>query len=384
MDATRQPLTIARAAGEFLYDHRGRAYLDLFSANGTTWLGQAHPAIRAAVAAQLESVWTTGALGATAVESACRRLAAWLPASHYVAGLYSTGMEAAEFAGRVARVATGRPGAVGFARSMHGKSLAMSSLAWDNPGVPAIQDWHRLPFTSQSREAEILDRLRAALATARVAAVFVEPWQATGGGHTASREFFEELGRLCRQHGALVVFDELLTGFYRTGTPFFFSRLGYVPDVILLGKSLGNGFPVSAVALNRQIEVVPRMLPGSTYANNSLAAAAVDATLTAMEQLDLKSLVERIETIMGDRLAPLTDCGCAVRGIGTMWIVETPAAIDLPSTVEAIYNRQVAVGYTANCLRLLPPVTIAPQRLAEGCRIVAEALIAAAGRTGAS
>jgi acetylornithine/succinyldiaminopimelate/putrescine aminotransferase len=293
-------------------------------------------------------------------------------------------MEAAEFGYRLARVATGRSGAVGFARSMHGKSLAMSSLGWCNPGAAEIHGWVRLPFTAEAREDEILEQLESALQGASVAAVFVEPWQATGGGHTASTEFFEALGRLCRTHGSLLVFDELLTGFYRTGAPFYFSRLSYTPDIVLLGKGLGSGFPVSAVVLNREIPIVPATLPGSTYANNSLAAAAVAATLDTLAELDLRSLVARIEHTIRSTLAPLTERGYSVRGIGAMWVIEAPVATSLTTAVAAIYNRGVAVGYAANCLRLLPSVLVDPDRLAGGCRVVVDELSSAPGCTTAA
>jgi 4-aminobutyrate aminotransferase-like enzyme len=107
-------LVIACAENDLLVGEDGRRYVDLFSAHGAAWLGHAHPRIAARVAAQLERLWIAGALDTAVAAEARRALEAWVPSSHAVAGFYSTGMEAAEFALRLARVVTKRAGAVGF------------------------------------------------------------------------------------------------------------------------------------------------------------------------------------------------------------------------------------------------------------------------------
>jgi acetylornithine/succinyldiaminopimelate/putrescine aminotransferase len=281
-------------------------------------------------------------------------------------------MEAAEFALRVARAVTGKNGMVGFERSMHGKSLATAHLGWDNHDGLHLPGFTRLPFVRTCSEEEILSQLTDVLLTQTVSAVFVEPLQASGGGHMASKPFYNELARLCSRHGALTIFDELLTGFYRTGSAFFFADLDFVPDMVLIGKSLGNGFPVSGVVVDRRFPVSPAMLPGSTYSGNPLAAAAVRATLRQMRSLDLPARVHSIEEAIVETLGPLRDRGIAVRGRGALWILELSEEIDVEATVIAIYERGVAVGFTGRILRLIPAATIDLARLRRACSIIAE------------
>lgn len=366
------PLRIARAENDLLFDEAGNRLIDLFSAHGTAWLGHADPQIAAAVAEQLRRVWITGGLETPVLVEARKLVERFFPPSHGLAAFTSTGMEAAELALRVARVATGRTGVVGFARNMHGKSLATAYLGWDNRDGLCLPGFHRLPYVPEVSETEALGRLAAVLADGSVGAVFVEPLQGCGGGHGASAEFAREARRLCTAHGALLVFDEILTGFYRTGAPFLFATEGVVPDIILIGKAMGNGFPVAGVVVDRRYPIRKEMLPGSTFAGNPLAASAVAATLRRMSELDLPALVARIEETVTAQLAPVRQAGFPVRGRGAFWVIELPPDVDVEALVVRIYQRGVAVGFAGPHLRLLPAATIDPGRLAEGCAVVAD------------
>jgi 4-aminobutyrate aminotransferase/(S)-3-amino-2-methylpropionate transaminase len=362
---------IVRAVNDLLLAEDGRQYIDLFTAHGTTWLGHANPAIAARIAAQLGQVWLTGGLETPASRAAASALEAWFPASHRLAALYSTGMEAAEFAIRVARVATGRAGMLGFERSMHGKSLATAYLGWDNRDGVQLPGFRRLPFPGRTSEADVLAQLAATLAGAPVGGVFVEPLQGSGGGHLASPGFYREVARLARAHGALLVFDELLTGFHRTGPAFLFDQFGLAPDVVLAGKGLGNGFPVSAVMANREVTVRREMLPGSTFSGNALACAAISATLQEMRALDLPARVAAIEATILRNLAPLRDRGIALRGRGALWVLELPAEEITQRAAVGIYAAGVSIGFAGRLLRVLPAATIDPANLQRACEVVA-------------
>jgi acetylornithine/succinyldiaminopimelate/putrescine aminotransferase len=366
-------LRIIRAENDLLFDEAGRSYIDLFSAHGTAWLGHAPHRVAAAVAAQLQAVWNIGGLRFPLFTRACELVDSYFPPSHGLCALYSTGMEAAEFAIRFARAVTGRRGAIGFQRGMHGKSLATSVLTWDNRDGMQVPDFIRLPFVGECGESDILEQLTAELATGMIGAVLVEPLQSSGGGHMASPGFYREVHRLCTAHDALLVFDEILTGFFRTGTLFFFSELGFVPDVVLIGKALGSGFPVAGVVAPRCHPPTAAMLPGSTFAGNPLACAALVATLEELGRRDLPALVAAIEQAIVTILGPLRGGG-ALRGKGALWVLELPAATDTLALVKRIYRQGVCVGYTGRQLRILPAATIAPDRLAQACVIVRDAV----------
>lgn len=372
-------LRIARAENEILFDHNGVRLIDLFSGNGTVWLGHANNRINERLAAQLKRIWITGGLETQVHLDAISAIESLVPSSHKVAGLYSTGMEAAEFAIRVARGITGRTDVVGFEKSMHGKSLATAYLGWNNGDQVQLPQFHRLPFVSTLGEDEILGRLRMTLRDYPISAVFVEPMQGSGGGHAASDSFYEEVYRLCHQSGALLVFDEILTGFYRTGPSFYFTSLGFCPDLLLVGKAMGNGFPVSGVVINKAHEIKPDMLPGSTFAGNPLACAAIAATLAELSRAQPIEKVAEIERIIWPALSPLIELGFEVRGRGAMWIIELPPRFDIQRIALRLYRRGVLMSHAGQILRLLPALTILPIHLAEACDIVREELTTAHG-----
>jgi acetylornithine/succinyldiaminopimelate/putrescine aminotransferase len=276
---------------------------------------------------------------------------------------------------RLARVATQRPGLVGFADSMHGKSLATAHLGWDDRDGMRTPDIHRLPFLASASEGEILDRLRAVLHGAPIGAVFIEPMQGSGAGRMASAGFHREVARLCRAQGALLVFDELLTGLHRTGPDFLHREFGVQPDVVLVGKALGNGFPVSAVVADRGIELTRAMLPGSTYAGNALACAAAAASLELMDRLEVPARVRRIEPIMARALARIGEAGIVLRGRGAIWFVELGSEQQAERAVVQSYRSGVCVGFAGRQIRLLPAATIELDRLEHACATVASAVL---------
>lgn len=361
----------ARGRNDLLYADDGRIFIDLFAGHGAAFLGHAEPSISAAIAQQLERLTTAGGLDTTRTAPMRALLESFFPEDYALAALYSTGMEAAEFALRFARVTTGRAGAIGFEGDMHGKSLATATLGWDNRDGIAVPAIHRLPFLARHSEADILQQTQSVLADGRIGAVFVEPVQGSSGAVAGSAQLYREIARLARQHGALLVFDEILTGFHRTGPAFCFMDLGLEPDAVLIGKTLGNGFPVSAVMANRRYRVQPAMLPGSTYAGNALACAAVTATLERLREIDIDEAVARIGQTIERHLAPLGGAWVRVRGRGALWMIELPTAEAASQAAMAIFEAGVCIGIAGRYLRLLPAATIETEHLEQACAIVA-------------
>ncbi|MGE3519828.1 MAG: aminotransferase class III-fold pyridoxal phosphate-dependent enzyme [Vicinamibacterales bacterium] len=369
-------LIVSHAENDVLHGPDDRRYVDLFSGCGTVFLGHSHPEVTAAVHRQVDRIWNTGTVPTSVRLEAARAVEAYFPLTHQVAAFYSTGMEAVEFALRLVRGATGRERIIGFERCMHGKSAAAAALGWAN-GQLAPPEITRLPYVPQRSESDILAMLADELSQRPTAAVFIEPLQGSGGGHLASTAFFVELSDLCARHGALFVVDEIFTGFHRTGTPFLYTQLGVEPDVVLAGKAMGNGFPVSAVVSRRAYSIGPGMLPGSTYAGNPLAMAAVSATLAAMQRLPLTSMVQRIEEVVRGELRALVDAGIPLRGRGALWVMEFPDHRSAADVAMHARREGVIVSLTGAYIRLLPPATISIDRLTDACRIVRAACLAA-------
>lgn len=360
---------IVRADNDLLFDATGRSWIDMFSANGAALLGHVHPEITSALQAQLQSVWLTGGLPTDAGDEAQAALESWLPTGLGLGGLYSTGMEASEFAQRIARVHTGRTDFIGFDNSMHGKSALTAALGWAN--APASPRVHRLRAWPERQTRAVLEDVETCLRQHSVAAVFLEPVLGSGGGHVAPADLCEGLLTLCRQHGSLLVVDEILTGLHRTGPPLAFPPEPLVPDLLLLGKALGNGFPVSAVARRRDIGITPPMLAGSTYAGNPLAARAVTATLAVLRQTDVAAQVASIHECMSATAASLP--GAVLRGRGALWMLELPSTAMAQALLRSLYERGIFVSSTGPYLRLMPAVTLRPAHLARACQALVEA-----------
>ena len=365
---------IAKAKNDILINEDGSQLIDMFGANGTVLLGHVNAAVTKHLHSQLDELWATGTIDSPIRGQARSLVDSFFPSSHGLVGFYSTGMEAAEFAIRLARVSTGRRGLIGFAKSMHGKSMATAFLAWDNPTIAELPGFHRLPYPSEEREYEAFPKLEELLKTKEIAAVFLEPIQGSGGGYSVSPEFAKELFGLCRETGTLLVVDEILTGFYRTGSVFAHQYLEIQPDIVLIGKIMGNGFPVSGVIADKNLKTEPKMLPGSTYAGNALAAAAVIGTLSALRDLDIARLSKTIEDKIRASIGSIRSDHYILRGRGLLWIFEFKDSAKAEFFAAQAYARGVFVGHAGPLARLMPALTITQENLDRAIDIIVNLL----------
>lgn len=369
---------ISHAAGSLAWATDGRCYLDLMAGFGAVFLGHSHPGITGRLQEQAGRVWQCGRLPTEPGEEAQSRILDILPAGYRPGGLYSTGMESAEFAMRLAAHRTGRAQFAGFARSMHGKSALTAALCWDN--APIRQEHaHVLGYVDRAPEEEVLAQAARLLENRRVAALLVEPIQGSNGGHEASPAFHERLVALCRETGTCCIFDEILTGLYRTGTAFYSERLSVRPDFLLFAKSMGNGFPVSSLAIPNDLEIPPQALPGSTFSGNPLAAAAVAATLAAMGELDMAGAVAAIERTVREALGGRESEGITLRGRGAMWMLELAAEVRMEKAQATLLESGLLVSSQGRFVRLLPAATIDRGLLGDACETIARACATARG-----
>lgn len=352
----------------------GSTLVDLFAANGTLLLGHGNPAVVRALSEQSQKVWMTGRLDTDIRLQAIEMTEEIIPKSHYVAGLYSTGMEAAEFALRASRVLAGRRDFVGFAGCMHGKSIATAFLSWGAPYGRELPGFVRLPFPTAERAVTVLEQLEAVLARRETAAVVLEAIQGSGGGAVADPGFCRSLTELCQAHQTLLVVDEILTGFHRTGPLFFYSRLPLDPDIILAGKCMGNGFPVSAVLMRRGMKVDSRMLPYSTYAENALAASAVVGTLSEMKRLPMVQMAKAVEERLLLHTSRSAPASFATTIFGAMCIMDVREPSLAEQIAERSYENGVFISQTGSILRLLPPLTIEPHLLEQALDVLDAAI----------
>lgn len=363
-------MIIRKAQADYLYFDHDKKTIDLFAAHGAVSLGHNCVAVTKALKNQADKLWVAGGLPNSIQNKSQCLLNSFFPVTHATKIFYSTGMEAVEFALRVAKVNTGKLGIISFTGSMHGKSAETAALGWQNSWQHTPADVYRLPSLAESNEVNILKNIKQLINKKNIAAIIIEPYQCSNGGFCFSDKFYEELVPLCRKNNVLIIFDEILTGFYRTGSLFCFSKLKFVPDIVLLGKSLGNGFPVSAVVMRRDIEVVKEMLPNSTFSNNPLASSVATAVLKQFKKIGWSKKVMGIEKIIQDNLSPLKSVGVKLRGGGACWILELPAIRQWPNFTQHFFDCGLSINQVDNYIRLLPPLIIKPKNLKKACLIL--------------
>lgn len=354
-------LRVTHGRNDLLYTEDGEEFVDLVSSTGAAFLGHANEHVNRHVIEQLGRIscsWTS----ATAIQDECKaRVARHIEDELSLYSLYSSGMEAAEVALRMAHHETKRKRIVGFRNNHHGKSIATQSITGVDPDLPLVDASHRIPFVPERTEAQVLHDLGEVLASDDVAAVFIEPMQGRGGGHCASPDFYRDLQRMTRAAGTLIVCDEIFSGFYRTGRCFRYPDLDIAPDIVLVGKAVGNGFPVAGVLLREHLRFHPKDFRlSSTFSDNPLACAAVVGTLSAMEQIGVEARVDHIERALG---ALRVDPASEVRLKGAACFVELATEGAAAAVHDHLYRHRVLALRRGPVVGLWPPATITDDHL---------------------
>jgi 4-aminobutyrate aminotransferase/(S)-3-amino-2-methylpropionate transaminase len=405
------PVFTARAENAELWDVEGKRYIDFAAGIAVLNTGHLHPAVKAAVAAQLEKFshtcfQVTQYEGYIRLAERLNRLAPGSTPKKTI--LLSSGAEAVENAVKIARAHTKRTAVIAFAGAFHGRTMLTMGLTgkvapYKTGFGPMPGEIFHLPFPAEYLGVTPADSL-AALDTlfksdvdpSRVAAIIIEPVQGEGGFYPAPVEFLRELRRLCTEHGIVLIADEVQTGFARTGRLFAIEYAGVEPDLIAIAKSLAGGFPLSGVIGKAEIMDAPG--PGGlggTYAGSPISCAAALAVLEVIEKEGLCARANAIGALMKQRLNGLRgrhglSCIGDVRGPGAMIALELvkngdPMQPD-PDLTKALVQRAAAngllilsCGTRANVIRFLVPLTASDAIIAEGLDILERCLLDLAG-----
>ncbi|HEU4866214.1 MAG TPA: aspartate aminotransferase family protein, partial [Actinomycetota bacterium] len=371
---------IASGRGAVVEDVDGNHLLDLVCGLGCLAVGHSHPHVVDAVKAQAERFLHTdyNVVAYEVYQQLAERVAAASGGNRRVA-FFNSGAEAVENSVKVARAVTGRPGIMCFEGAFHGRThMAMSLTHREHPYKagfgPFSPDVHRVPYPGL--DASTMDEFRAEASAGMeggsIAAAIVEPILGEGGVIVPPDGFLEALAELCHRHGALLIVDEIQTGYGRTGRFLASQHSEADPDLILLGKSIASGLPLSAVAGKAQIlDKLDLHALGGTYVGNPVACAAGLAVLDVMEA---EKLIERAEPI-GSRLKEAwQEIGDndrrikGVRGRGAMVGVSFRTADEANKVAAAAASRGVLVttaGLRGNVVRHLPPLVLTDDELEE-------------------
>ncbi len=376
-----------RAEGSWVWDVEGRRYLDLGSGIAVTNTGHRHPHVVAAIHAQVDRLLHTSVvLKHQPYIRACEAiagLAPFLPDPKVF--LCNTGAEAVDGAIKLARKTTGKPGIIAFRRAFHGRTMGATSLttakaSYQEGYGPLLPSVHVAPYGDVGDALDQLDRLLGTEAPPEaVAAMIVEPVLGEGGYVVPPVAWLRGLRDRCDEHGILLVFDEVQTGFGRTGRPFAAETFGVAPDVVLFAKGVASGLPLAGIMAGAELmDRWPNGTHGSTFGGNPIACAAAVATV---EVLAGEGLYERA-VALGDRArselrALRSPKVVDVRGVGAMIGVQ----LTDQATAEAVQRRCLAGGVIVltcgpegNVLRLIPPLTMSNDELDHGLAVLGKAL----------
>jgi acetylornithine/N-succinyldiaminopimelate aminotransferase len=374
-------LVVRDARGSIVRDVGGREYLDLLAGMGVANVGHTHPEVVAAVRSQAERHLHVMVYGEFVQESQVRlatRLAGLLPPPLSTVYFTSSGAEAVDGALKTARKATGRPRFVAFAGGFHGDTWGALSVGgnpvYRRPFEPLLPEVDLLPFDDIDALAAIDER---------TAAVIVEPVQAEGGVRIPRPEFLPALRRRCDDVGALLVFDEVVTGFGRTGRLFALEHQGVVPDLLVLAKALGGGLPLGAFVGTPEVMATLRHDPPlahvTTFGGHPLSCAA---GLAALEVLLRDHLVERADALGADvrrRLGSLAGRGglSEVRGVGMLLGLEFADAGACARFARRAWTQDLILNWTLHrdtVVRLAPPLVLTDDEAAQAVARIATAL----------
>lgn len=400
------PVYVDRAENAEVWDVEGRRFIDFAGGIAVLNTGHRHPKVMEAVKKQADA-FTHTCFMVTPYESfvaLAEKLNALTPGTHAKkTGFFTTGAEAVENAVKVARAYTGRPGVISFAGGFHGRTLLTMALTGKVAPYkvgfgPFPSEVFHIPFPNAYRGISVDDSIKALenlfksdIEATRVAAIIVEPVQGEGGFNIAPPEFLQKIRAICDQHGIVMVVDEIQTGFARTGKLFAVEHSGVIPDLMTMAKSLGGGFPISALTGKAEMMDAPVAGGlGGTYAGSPLACAAGLAVLEAIEE---EKLIDRANAI-GDRItgrfktmAQRNSLSCIgdIRNLGAMIALELvkdratkePAADLTKALVQKAADKGLILlscGTYGNVIRILVPLTASDALIDEGLDVIETAL----------
>ena len=422
------PIVWERARDVYVWDANGKKYLDLTAAFGVAAAGHANP--RVVKAGQKQLARLPHAMGDVHPNARKAELARELSRITFerwtnvrrgelpgpqkpVVGTTSgtritrpsgkvifsnSGFEAVESALKTAMLATGKPGVIAFAGGYHGLGYGTLNVThrvfFHGPFHQQLREFgHFVPFPAAMSEIPAVEwSVHRLLRRERIGAILVEPVQARGGIHVPPVEFLPMLCKLCDEHGALLILDEIYTGFGRTGKWFACEHTGVVPDLICLGKALTGGFPLSACVGRADLmdAAWPKShgeaIHTSTFLGNPVGCAMALAQIKEIERLNLckksaesgKFLLGSLQSAIGNRQSAIQ-----IRGLGLMAGVDLRLSDGKPATDAAmrIVKKMLHRGFIllpegehANVISFTPPLTVTRAQLAKTVSALAEVL----------
>jgi len=359
-------LEISKAKGCYIYTSSGKSYLDFISGIAVSSLGHGHPKIIKALHEQIDRhlhVMVYGEYIQKPQLEFAQLLLDQLPDSMEQIYLVNSGTEANEGALKLAKKYTGRSKLVAFKNSYHGDTQGSLSVTgrdiYRDPYLPLLPDVHFGEFNS-GLALDLIDD--------ETAAVILEPIQGEGGIIPADKKWLASLRKKCNEHNALLIFDEIQSGFGRTGKLFAFEHYGVTPDILCMAKAMGGGMPIGGFVSSKQIfqtfKYDPPLNHVTTFGGHPVSCAAAHANLKELLEGSYFNRAQEIETIMK---SGLKGKGIKeVRGMGAMLGLELESVELTKHVVDYCFENEILLGWTLHSnqlIRLAPPLIISDEQL---------------------
>ena len=374
-------IEVERAEGVFFYTPEGKPYYDLVAGVSVSNVGHANPAVVKAVqeqAAKYMHVMVYGEMVERPQVEYATRIASLLPGDIDSVYFLSTGAEAVEGALKLAKRYTARREIISMRRAYHGSTHGAMTLM----GSPEGEEWKGAfrPLMPDVRSIEFNDFGQLAEITERTACVIAEPVQGEAGVRPPKEGYLAALRKRCDEVGALLIFDEIQTGFGRTGEMFASLKYGVTPDIVCLAKSLGGGMPLGAFAARREVMNTLTYNPVlghiTTFGGHPVCCAA---GLAALDYLEQNHIVEKVEAkgALYEKLLADHPAVCEIRRSGLLLAVELGSSERMFKMMELFAQRGIMSDWFLFCdtaFRISPPLVISEDEIRDSVRIIRECL----------
>ncbi|MDX1813807.1 MAG: aspartate aminotransferase family protein [Candidatus Bathyarchaeia archaeon] len=370
----KRNLVLTRGKGATVWDINDKEYIDCTGSYGVAVVGHCHPKVVKAVQKQVEKLIACHASFYNDARSELlTKLIQLAPEGLDRVFLSSSGAESVECAIKLARKASGKTEIIAMMGAFHGKTMGALSATWKKkyrtPFMPLVPGFKHVP-------ANNLEKIREAL-TANTAAVIVEPVRGEGGIYVNSDDFLPGLRKLCDEKGVLLIFDEVQTGFGRTGKVFACEHWNVVPDILCLAKSVAGGIPMGATfAKDAVMSAFKRGEHSSTFSGNPLVCAAASAAIDVLVEEKLPERAATLGQYFKDKLEALAKKHKIireVRGLGLMIGMEM--RFDVYNILVGCMEKGILVlDAGRNVVRFLPPLVIEKQQIDRVVEVLDEVL----------
>jgi acetylornithine/N-succinyldiaminopimelate aminotransferase len=346
------PIEPVKALGSWLWDKEGKKYLDLYGGHAVISIGHNHPHFVEALKSQLDKIsFYSNSVKNSMQEKLADKLGQLSGYPDHQLFLCNSGAEANENALKLASFVNGRKKVIAFKKAFHGRTSGAVATT-DNPKIVApFNAGHEIVFLPFNDEQAFINAI-----SSEISSVIIEGSQGVGGIHFPTDSFLQLLSKKCKEVGALLILDEVQSGYGRTGKFFAHQFSGITPDLITIAKGMGNGFPVGGVLIHPDIKPWSGML-GTTFGGNYLACAASLSVLEVIEEENLMANATKLGEFWMEQLQSFSEIK-AIRGKGLM------IGFDLPDELaslrkDLLFKQSIFTGEAKpNTVRLLPSLAL--------------------------